>query len=142
LKVDLGALETAPLVNAIQDFALPTGDVVEDEALRVTVYPNPYRIDGGYAAAGYENRDRSKSAERTRAINFANLPNVCKIRIFSIDGDLIKEIDHYFPDGGPGSQHEVWDVISRNTQAVVTGLYLWQVTSEMGEQVGKLVIMR
>ena len=142
LKVDLGALESSPLTNAVQEYALPSGDVVEDSALSVLVYPNPYRIDGGYAAAGYENRDRVRSAERARVINFANLPKVCKIRIYSLDGDLIREIDHYYPEGGPGSQHETWDVISRNTQAVVTGIYLWQVSSDMGEQIGKLVIMK
>ncbi|MEZ5359389.1 MAG: hypothetical protein R3F48_11250 [Candidatus Zixiibacteriota bacterium] len=142
LNVELGALESAPLVNAVREYPLPDADVVEDEALEVIVFPNPYRIDGGYASAGYENRDRTKSAERTRQINFANLPNVCTIRIFSIDGDLIKEIEHNYPEGGPGSQVETWDVISRNTQSVVTGLYLWQVESAMGNQIGKLVIMK
>ncbi|MEE9441084.1 MAG: hypothetical protein V3V99_00240 [candidate division Zixibacteria bacterium] len=142
LKVDLGALESSPLVNAVQDFALTSAEEVEKEGMDVIVYPNPYRIDGGYAASGYENRDRTKSAERTRVINFANLPKLCKIRIYSIDGDLIKQFDHYYPDGGPGSQHETWDVISRNTQAVVTGIYLWHVESDMGDQIGKLVIMK
>jgi len=142
LKVDLGALESSPLVNAVLEYALPSGNEVEDQAVEVMVYPNPYRIDGGYADAGYENRDRTRSSERSRAIHFANLPNVCKIRIYTINGDLVQEIDHYYPGGGPGSQHEQWDVISRNTQAVVTGLYLWQVESEMGDQIGKLVIMK
>lgn len=142
LKVALGALETSPLVNAVQDFAMSSAEKVEQDSLEVLVYPNPYRIDGGYASAGYENRNRIKSAERSRVINFANLPKVCTIRIYSIDGDLIKKFNHYYPDGGPGSQHETWDVISRNTQAVVTGIYFWHVESEMGEQIGKLVIMK
>ncbi|MCK5127212.1 MAG: hypothetical protein KAR42_13240 [candidate division Zixibacteria bacterium] len=142
LNVELGALESSRLVNAVEEFPLPGTEVVENDALEVMVYPNPYRIDGGYAAAGYENRDRTKSAERTRKINFANLPNICTIRIFSIDGDLIKEIEHYYPNGGSGSQQEEWDVISRNTQSVVTGIYLWHVESDMGEQIGKLVIMK
>ncbi|MEZ5359390.1 MAG: hypothetical protein R3F48_11255 [Candidatus Zixiibacteriota bacterium] len=142
LKVDLGALESSPLTNAVVEYPLPSGDVVEEEGLEVIVYPNPYRIDAGYASAGYENRDRTKSAERTRQINFANLPNVCTIKIYSIDGDLIKEIQHDYPEGGPGSQHETWDVISRNTQSVVTGIYLWHVESAMGDQLGKLVIIK
>jgi hypothetical protein len=142
LNVDLGALESSPLVNAVLEFPLPSAETVEEQGLEVIVYPNPYRIDGGYAASGYENRDRTKSAERAREIHFANLPRVCTIRIFSIDGDLIKQIDHNEPDGGPGSQEEVWNVISRNTQAVVTGIYLWHVESDMGEQLGKLVIIK
>lgn len=142
LKFDLGALESSPLLNAVYEFPLAEADAVEENALKVIVYPNPYRIDGGYANAGYENRDRDKSSELTRIINFGNLPKVCTIRIYSIDGDLIREIEHYYPEGGPRSQHEIWNVISRNTQAVVTGIYYWHVESEMGEQLGKLVIMK
>ena len=142
LKISLGSLESSPLTNLVGDYALPSSETVEDRALSVIVYPNPYRIDGGYAYAGYENRDRAKSAERSRKIHFANLPRVCTIRIFSVDGDLIQQIDHYRPDGGPGSQHEEWNVISRNTQTVVTGIYIWHVQSAMGEQLGKLVIIK
>jgi len=142
LKVDLGALESSPLVNAVEEFALPSAESVEERGLNVIVYPNPYRIDGGYADAGYENRDRTKSAERSRRVHFANLPKVCTIRIYSIDGDLIKQIEHNRPDGGPGSQHEEWNLISRNTQAVVTGVYMWHVQSDMGEQLGKLVVIK
>jgi hypothetical protein len=142
LRIDLGSLESSPLINAVEEYPLPSTEVVEDRGLKVTVYPNPYRINGGYARAGYENRDRTKSAERARLIHFSNLPRICRIRIYSIDGDLIQTIDHYYPGGGPGSQHEEWNVISRNTQAVVTGIYIWHVDSEMGEQLGKLVIIR
>lgn len=142
LKVDLAALESSPLLNRVKEYPLQSADSVEAKGLEVMVFPNPYRIDGGYAIAGYENRDRSKGAERARAINFANLPRVCKIRIYTVDGDLVKEIDHNRPEGGPSSQVETWDVISRNTQTVVTGVYLWHVESEMGEQVGKLVIIK
>ena len=142
LKVDLGSLESSPLVNAVMGYALPSSESVEAEGLEVIVYPNPYRIDGGYARAGYENRDRTRSAERSRAINFVNLPKICTIRIFTVDGDLVQEIDHSYPEGGPSSQHETWNVVSRNTQAVVTGIYIWHVKSDMGEQLGKLVIIK
>jgi len=141
-QYDIGQLETSPTTNAVREFALPSSDDVEERGLNVIVYPNPYRIDDGYARAGYENRDRTKSAERSRRVHFANLPRVCKIRIYTIDGDLVREIDHYYPEGGPSSQHEEWNLISRNTQAVVTGIYLWHVRSDMGEQIGKVVIMK
>ena len=141
-RISLSSLESSPNLNAVLAYPLPGTEEVEEQGLNVVVYPNPYRIDGGYAHAGYENRDRTKSAERARSIHFYNLPNICTIRIFSIDGDLVKEIKHYEPDGGPTAQHERWNLISRNTQAVVTGIYLWHVKSEMGEQLGKLVIIK
>ncbi len=141
-KYDIGRLETSPTTNAVREFALPSSDTVEHKGFNVIVYPNPYRIDGGYARAGYENRDRSRSAERARLIHFANLPPICTIRIYTIDGDLVREIKHWNPGGGPASQHEEWNVISRNTQAITTGIYIWSVRSDMGEQLGKLVIIK
>lgn len=107
----------------------------------------------GEARHGYQVHDRrrcpigrhysrTRAAERSRAIHFINLPPVCTIRIYTLAGDLVQEIAHDFPGGGPQSQHEVWDVVSRNTQAVVTGIYLWQVNSQLGSQLGKLVIIK
>jgi hypothetical protein len=141
-KYSMSSLESSPNLNAVLAYPLPTADTVEAKGLGVSVYPNPYRIDGGYARVGYENRDRTKSAERSRSIHFYNLPKVCKIRIYTLAGDLVQEIDHYEPDGGPTAQHERWNLLSRNTQAVVTGIYIWHVQSEMGEQLGKLVIIK
>jgi hypothetical protein len=139
---NIGALETSPLANAVQEYPLPSSESVEAQGLGVMVYPNPYRIDAGYARAGYENRDRTRSVEWGRRIHFANLPKICTIRIYTLSGDLVREIKHYCPEGGPESQHEEWNVISRNTQAITTGIYLWSVRSEMGEQIGKLVIIK
>ncbi len=140
--VELSALESAIANNEIQAYPLSSSETVEEQGLEVSVYPNPYRIDAGYALSGYENRDRTLSADRARLINFINLPPKCTIRIFSIDGDLVKEIRHDKPSDDPSSQHATWDLISRNTQAVVTGIYIYQVSSEMGDQLGKIVIIK
>jgi hypothetical protein len=35
-----------------------------------------------------------------------------------------------------------WDLISRNVQAVTSGIYIWRVDSELGTQTGKLVIIK
>ena len=138
----LSALESSLQANATLAYPLASTEEVEANSLGVIVYPNPYRIDGGYARAGYENRDRTRSSERARAIHFANLPNICTIRIYTVDGDLVREIKHYRPDAGPDAQHEEWNMLSRNTQAITTGVYLWSVTSSMGDQLGKLVIIK
>jgi hypothetical protein len=141
-KIALSSLESALNLNSVLAYPLPSTEAVEKEGLNVMVYPNPYRIDGGYAAAGYENRDRTKSAERSRSIHFYNLPSICTIRIYTVSGDLVREIEHYRPDAGPDAQHERWNLISRNTQAVVTGIYIYHVSSAMGEQLGKIVIIK
>jgi hypothetical protein len=141
-KYRLSSLETSPLTTATLAWPETPSETVEREGLDVYVYPNPYRIDAVYSMIGFENRDRTRSAERARTIHFANLPSVCKIRIYTVGGDLVQEIDHYYPGGGPEAMHEIWNLMSKNTQAVVTGIYIWEVKSEMGQQLGKLVIIK
>ena len=141
-EVGIASLETSPINNAIVEFPLTPSDTVEKYGLDAYVYPNPYRYDAGYAADGYENRDRTLAPDRARRIHFANLPRVCKISIYTLDGDLVVAFDHAFPYGGPQSSHDTWDIITRNTQAPVSGLYYWVVESATRTQIGKLVIIQ
>jgi hypothetical protein len=143
--VGLPALETAAVNNHIVEYAQNPVEVVESEQLDVYVYPNPYRFDANYRDAGFEGRrfgERDRPDDRVRRIHFANLPRECIISIYSIDGDLIREITHNYPEGGPGSMHNTWDLITRNTQLVVSGLYYWVVESADRTQIGKLVIIQ
>jgi len=141
----LGSLETSPTVGtkvAFPQGPTPVGDNWKDS---VFVYPNPYRIDGNYLEDGYEGREsdiRDNAPDRKRRINFANLPATCTIRIYTLDGDLVKEIKHRVDPSDPLFSHDKWDLITRNTQLVVSGLYYWTVEDEKGNvQIGKLVII-
>ncbi len=140
----LSPLESSPAENLYEVFALPNGDnqVLKDGKLDVYCYPNPYRADAHYDAQGYENRFTDLWIERGRAIYFANLPDKCTLSIFSLDGDLVKRIDHNEPAGSGTASVDSWDLISRNMQSVVSGLYYWVVESDYGNQVGKLVIIK
>jgi hypothetical protein len=91
----------------------------------VKVAPNPYKGTSLFEAR-YEDR-----------IRFLNLPPTCKISIYTMVGDLVDEIEH-----NDGSDSELWDLISRNDQAVVSGLYIYVVETEDDKHIGKLVIMR
>lgn len=139
----LAALETNPTLLPVVTYPLESiGNVLEQD-LEVYVYPNPYRIDGEYRARGFEGRgDVDRTPDRTRMIHFANLPPKCTIRIYSLDGDLIREIIHDMDPGDPLSNHDSWNLITRNTQLVVSGLYYWTVEDESGKtQIGKLAII-
>ena len=141
---NLAPLESSPLANAVEIYPVYSADVVADSAKKVSVFPNPYRIDGGYLAAGYEQiTDFSRDEERARRIHFANLPREATIRIYTLDGDLVRELQHpcdcALQEGGSMIS---WDLISRNTQAVVSGIYLYTVESKLGTQVGKFVIIK
>ncbi len=144
----LPSLETARNQNMITEYAQNTNAVVEEQKLNVIVYPNPYRGDAGYASeagGNFEGRDiaigTSLNPERIRRVHFTNLPHKCTIRIFTIDGDLVREIFHDYPKDDPQSMHDTWDIITRNTQAAVSGLYYYSVESDQGSQIGKLVII-
>ena len=151
---NLGSLETPPNKNYVAEYAQNVNSVVESEGLNVVVYPNPYRNDGQYKAGNFEGRDYiggkfkgeiirqdGLPGDRTRSIHFTNLPHKCIIRIFTLDGDLVRKLVHDYPKDSPRSMHERWDLITRNTQAVVSGIYYYSVESEYGNQIGKIVII-
>jgi hypothetical protein len=140
----LSPLESAPSINAKLVFPI---DRSADQ--KVQVYPNPYVLSKayepvtGYLDAGWEDPDRSGNTQFDRRIRFARLPEDWIIRIFTVDGDLVKEIregDAYY-ELAPGVAF--WDLISRNTQAVVSGLYIYVIDGANGyHEIGKIAIVK
>ncbi len=115
----------APLAVTPQKLYSGLDDPTLDE-LDIKVVPNPYK-----GTALFEARYEEK-------IMFTNLPRSCKISIFSSTGDLVAIIEHT-----NGSSTEFWDLVSRNNQDVVSGLYLYVVEAGKQEAVsGKFVIIR
>ena len=86
-------------------------------------------------------RREGSPPDRTRLLTFVNLPPECWVRIYTLDGDLVREWFH-----GEGAQYEnqdTWNLITRNTQMVVPGLYYWTVEDAVtGKvQMGKLAVI-
>ncbi len=133
----LSPLASSPTINAKYVYPIDKSGNAE----KVAVYPNPYRIDANYLEMGYEDPDRSGFTQFDRRIWFSDLPGECTIRIFTLDGDLVRQID-YDPDvNSTGVIH--WDLISLNTQAVVSGVYLYTVDSVSGHhEIGKIAIIK
>jgi hypothetical protein len=129
--------------NARAVYPLPSSEVIAGQGLEVFVYPNPYRLDGNYRELDYEGMYHwSVSEDKTRLIHFANLPPKCTIRIFTLDGDLIRELEHDSDPSDYTSNHATWNLINRSLQLVVSGLYYWSVEDDKGNvQTGKLVII-
>ncbi len=138
-----------PLETERTDGVRPVYPLTEHDAPisgseQVYVYPNPYRVDANYRADGYEGRNQDdRWDERVRAIWFANLPPVCTIHIYTIDGDRVRTMDHRSEETEPTHRRKMWDLINRNFQKVETGLYYWVVEVPGGQtQMGKLAIIR
>lgn len=140
---DLSSLESSPLANATEIWPINSADVVKDERPKPGVYPNPYRLADNYNAQGWENADGlTPDPERARKVTFTNIPDTCTLSIYTLDGDLVRRIDHAELPGSSAATVVVWNLISRNTQAVKTGLYIYTIESRFGTDVGKLVIVK
>ena len=138
----LAPLESSPLANSTPVYATYSSERAIQEGRSVMVYPNPYKLSDDYRGRGFEDRERRMWSERSRRIHFVNLPERATIKIFSLDGDLIREIHHPDPRFSDTPWHCAWDLITRNTQAAVSGIYFYSIESEYGTQIGKLVIIK
>ncbi|UCD62723.1 MAG: hypothetical protein JSW34_08120 [Candidatus Zixiibacteriota bacterium] len=135
--------ESSVTRSAQSVYPMGASDTAAGGSGEVYVYPNPYRIDADYRDLGLEGRlEEDRPDYRVRAVHFRNLPAKCTIYIYSLDGDLVRRLDHDTDPFDPYSSHATWNLITRNTQMVVSGLYYWVVEAEDGTtQMGKLVII-
>jgi hypothetical protein len=107
--------------------ARPRGD-------QAWVVPNPYRGSAPW------DRPPVPGDPFGRHLDFMGLPEApCTIRIYTVAGDLVAQIDH---DGSSGDGQTSWDLISRNGQDVESGIYLFTVDSSLGHQIGRFVVIR
>ncbi|MBD3334285.1 MAG: hypothetical protein GF355_02110 [Candidatus Eisenbacteria bacterium] len=122
----------------------------------VRVFPNPYRGDAVWD--GLNARDRY--------LWFVNLPRRCTIRITTLAGDLVDTIEFdaatynareirgiFDPTDSRNPERDLpvlsggmaaWDMITRNDQAIASGLYLFSVEDhETGDHhVGKFLVLK
>jgi hypothetical protein len=113
----------------------------------VFVVPNPYK-----AHAEWDLIPREEDPSGTK-VTFMNLPRTKgTIHIYTVAGDLV--IDLPFDGRAPadlqfgrdpviaGQGSVPWNLISRNGQRIVSGIYLYSVDTELGRKVGRFVIVR
>ncbi len=150
---NLESLESSKTTNYI--WVVPEGCGENSE--EVYVIPNPYRVDHIYS--GPEGLDAETPVgqvwtEYSRKLRFANLPEKAIIRIYTVDADLVDELDHSDTgemdngetdgDGKDIVGAEDWDLINKNDQAISSGIYMFSVEDlETGDyQLGKFVIIK
>ncbi|MBX2822229.1 MAG: T9SS type A sorting domain-containing protein [Rhodothermaceae bacterium] len=106
------------------------------ESLRdIYVVPNPY-----VATNVFEPRNPVNRAERgDRRLYFANVPQQCTIRIYTLSGELVDTIEH---NGGLDEGKAFWDLRSSDNLNIAYGLYLFHVESEEGSFTGKFAIIK
>ena len=74
-------------------------------------------------------------------VEFRNLPKApCALNIYTLSGDLVETIRH---DASGGDGSVAWNLVSRNGQEVVSGIYLYSVEAPgFSRVVGRFVIVR
>ena len=94
-------------------------------------FPVPWRPAGPNAgnAAG-------QTGTLAGGITFTNLPDACTIRLYTLSGGLIREINH-----STGLQ-ETWDGRSADGENVASGTYVWVVSANGSKKTGKLAVIR
>jgi len=132
----LEPLESSPVIN-LKRVAPSAGPEQEQALQEVIVVPNPYRLRANYTEVGWERG----TGDTDRRIDFTNLPPKCTIRIYSLAGDLLNTIEHDYPSQSAIRHTESWNMVTRNIQAIASGIYLFTVTSEKGTYVGKFAII-
>ena len=94
----------------------------------VHTVPDPYLATSQYDAA-----------PTSKNLQFVNLPPEATIRIYTLTGVLVAQIDHKDSTGGGRA---VWDIRNWSQQFVASGVYFFHVvTPEGDERVGKFTIV-
>ena len=154
---DIESLESGISQNKIMVIpGLAPGETVDGVADKVLVFPNPYRVEARWDV-GQKVRDHY--------LWFANLPERCALRIYTLSGDLVFETDFdgssYAGQGARGvydprreldvqaptlsGTSYAWNLITREGQAAATGLYLYSIEDKTGKRqrtVGKFLIVK
>lgn len=92
----------------------------------VYAYPVPFRPNAGNPA---------RYGSWSDLITFTNLPVQGKVRIYTVTGELVREL----PVAPPSIK---WDLKNKDGQVVASGVYLWEVTSGKNRKTGKLVVIK
>jgi len=93
---------------------------------KIKVVPNPYFV-----------RNELDRDPNVSHLMLTHLPEVCTIRLYTLAGNLIQKVEHT-----SGTGQEIWNALTRNDQIPASGVYIYHVSSEFGEKVGRFAIIR
>lgn len=103
----------------------PTGGPTVDLE-RVLAVPNPYR--------GNEVWDQPGQGE----VHFINLPQQSTIKVYTLAGDLVREIEH----SSSVRDFERWDLNNASGKPVASGIYMYRVVAGTFHFQNRLVVIR
>ena len=99
------------------------------ELENIRVVPNPHSVSG-LTYPGISEMEQNK-------INFMNIPGECTIKIYTSGGTLIHTIEH-----NDGTRLASWDLRTEFNQYPASDMYVFVVESDLGNYIGKFVVIR
>ncbi len=114
-------------------------DTARSQLDDILVIPNPYKV-----ANIYEPSVTSTNRQHNRELHFTGLPAPATLRIFTVAGVLIREIDIQPSDliNGYGGTY-IWDMLTKDNLEISYGIYLYHVEAPgVGEKVGKFAVIK
>jgi hypothetical protein len=148
----LNFLETGRDADANMKVFFP-GSLAKENMNDIMVIPNPYVGRSSFDGR----RENDKKGDKSRRLWFINLPERCMIRIYTLAGDLVQELDHEGAQttdiitvskasttGISATGMHSWDLLSKHNQIIAPGVYLYSVENKAGNKlkVGKFVIIK
>jgi len=90
------------------------------------VVPNPYRAREAWDHPG------------SHEVHFVNLPARAVIKVYTVAGDLVREIVH----DDRVRDFERWDLKNANGQDVSSGIYMYRIESDLFRVQDRLIVIR
>lgn len=150
---DVSYLESGRDADANMKVFFP-GSVAKEQMDNIMVIPNPY-----IGSSKFDGRlENDQKGDKSRRLWFVNLPMRCTIRIYTLAGDLVQQLEHdgqtetdiitiskaspYKGMAASGMHH--WNLLSRNNQIIAPGVYLFSVENKSNGKVkvGKFVVVK
>ena len=122
--LDAAARQVSLKVEHFSSYALM--GVADTDVSTVYAYPIPFRPNAG---------DTARYGSWADLITFTSLPSYGKIRIYTIAGDKVRELDVVPPE-------MKWDVRNSKGQIVASGVYLWEIVSDGNRKTRKLMVVK
>ncbi|HEY6951429.1 MAG TPA: hypothetical protein VI758_03415, partial [Bacteroidota bacterium] len=107
----------------------------KSDLANIKVVPNPY-----LASAQWENKNPYTTGRGPRSLHFTHLPAQCTIRIFTVNGELVKTIVHNnLIENGT----EDWNMLSDDSLSIAYGIYIYYVDAPgIGKTMGKFAVIK
>lgn len=109
---------------------------IKGEMDKIQVVPNPY-----VAGNKMEPATTLVNSEQQRRIMFTHIPADCTIKIFTVSGVLVDQIN---VDNPPSNGAVHWDLTTRENLEIAAGVYVYQVKSNVtgDEKIGKFAVIK